>query len=653
MTSPPQTPPTLDDFLGSPRSTRNVSDGETLRALAALDSPAAGPSQSTPQPSRRRSMKDRTPRQVQSVLSARKSKTNNASARKMLQSTGKQLNDQTPMHLMRTLSRMGDMPPPTPDEEPQEDGRRDSLLSRRGASQLGDLGEEEADSEGSLSHVSENASDPAVGDLGDDEGRPPTPQQRAEATTPDHPSSARTLPSSSTQMADLLRIANHPLPPRPVFNPFLIIKSAGLASACGSQPKPSQFSQDDGFDPRRASAHSTWSVEDGRRQSIATSLGGSPGHEDNPELYFQNGSSPGALSIRGRISGVSSAEFGDGSGERMENSSNWLSDYPEGSAANLLYGADNLEKRRRTFGSVGPRSDDGELEGAKANLPGRRDSVKTFGDINAEVEEVDFLDDFGGGGDMSDYYNIAEGPEDLTDRIPWDEKGKGPIEEEEGDEEVEGADEVVEQEAGLEGFSDEEEPVIKTNMSKAPSLTKTAAHRKKRIKKQRFTSDGCPVPDLPMSLVKSLFQHYLGPNVKLDLGTLDAVMDASHDFFDQMINDASAFARHAGRERLAESDLVTMMYRERVLSEKCSLQALGRQHGLDRELQGLIDAMGPDGKGTGSGGRKRKRKARGDSDDEQIRARRRSDGQQMQKDEESGDSEEEEDAEEEGGSDSD
>lgn len=81
-------------------------------------------------------------------------------------------------------------------------------------------------------------------------------------------------------------------------------------------------------------------------------------------------------------------------------------------------------------------------------------------------------------------------------------------------------------------------------MPKPPTLAKTAANRKKRVKKQRcapcpdlnedrlkhplhrYTSAGDAVGELPKKLVKSLFLHYLGPNVKLEDGALEAVMDA-------------------------------------------------------------------------------------------------------------------------------
>lgn len=113
-----------------------------------------------------------------------------------------------------------------------------------------------------------------------------------------------------------------------------------------------------------------------------------------------------------------------------------------------------------------------------------------------------------------------------------------------------------------------------------------------------------------------------------------------------MMSDAGAYAAHAGRKNLIhDSDLIAMMYRyvfhpsplfqlsltgrsmdrQRVLTDKCGLQALGRRYGLDRELQSVLDAMGPDGRGvgnarqkgrskrkkTGEGGRRAKRATTG------------------------------------------
>lgn len=50
------------------------------------------------------------------------------------------------------------------------------------------------------------------------------------------------------------------------------------------------------------------------------------------------------------------------------------------------------------------------------------------------------------------------------------------------------------------------------------------------------------------------------------------------------------------------------------MTDKCGLQALGRRFGLDRELQSVLDAMGPDGKGVG--GTRGKGKKRGRTSEE-------------------------------------
>lgn len=102
---------------------------------------------------------------------------------------------------------------------------------------------------------------------------------------------------------------------------------------------------------------------------------------------------------------------------------------------------------------------------------------------------------------------------------------------------------------------------LKANLSLSPRLQakqnifpvpggvkakKTAGKKLKKKKKQRFalgsptplprtyffrdrryTSDGRPVGELPKSFVKSLFQHFLGPGVKLAPDAMEEVMNAS------------------------------------------------------------------------------------------------------------------------------
>ncbi|KAL8290138.1 hypothetical protein RQP46_003077 [Phenoliferia psychrophenolica] len=614
MASPPRPPPTVDDFLGSPASNRKVSAGETLRALAAADSPRGSPpapSQSTPQPSRRRSMKDRTPRQVQAVLSARKSKTN-ASAKKLLKN--KQLKDQTPQNLLRALSRMGDLPPPTPEDEPEGAAadRRDSRPSIGAQSELGSVDEEEDDDEESDASGSD-----AGQHSGDDALVPPLPheQQQRQLSQP---------PGPSASISDFFGPYREP-PPQPIFDTSHSTShstSAALASGSRAHGLPHAFddgddlevplADEDDIDWRRMSAHSAaLSPENMRRQSAVTSFGGTPVQLNNDGMDgFSQGGSPIRQDM-GRLSGVS---FDPMSPDSRRKSG--LGSSPEISMRNnnLLTGAsDDVDLRRRTFGSGAASEDDQEeAEATIANLLGKREGVKNLDDGSGDEDDAQELERYGS--ETGDFGPAPDVDEEFDDgeRIPWADKGKGvAVDPEEAEEGEEGELELEGGQAGFEGmgFSDDEAPALmKAKMPKPPKLAKLAANRKKRAKKQRYTANGDPVVDLPKKLVKSLFLHYLGPNVKLEDDALEAVMDASQEFFAQMMGDASAYAHHAGRKsRINESDLVAMMYRQRVLTDKCGLQALGRQHGLDREFQGVIDAMGPDGKGLGKGRKERKR----------------------------------------------
>lgn len=279
------------------------------------------------------------------------------------------------MELIRILVRaVVDMPPPTPDEEHQDDGRRDSMASGSGAKMLTELDEEPEDESGDEDDSLSYASGSEAGSVVDHEPDGATQQQGPEGT-PAHPSSAHTLPSSSTGIAGMLGLHSYtsqPLPPQPVFG-----TSAALASGSRSD-LPRAFDDDerplaDGeTDPRRMSAASSWSVEKARRESRATSAGdGSPGGQlDGDNSFFDRGS-PGAP---GRLSGVSlDAGVGDRCVEASTESregggcadalgfhrSKTFLDSPDRTgrysdfgnlSANLLVGADEIDDglRRRT-----------------------------------------------------------------------------------------------------------------------------------------------------------------------------------------------------------------------------------------------------------------------------------------------------------------
>ena len=86
--------------------------------------------------------------------------------------------------------------------------------------------------------------------------------------------------------------------------------------------------------------------------------------------------------------------------------------------------------------------------------------------------------------------------------------------------------------------------------------------KKKKIK---VSKHGIPYPSLPAGVVKKLATTYARTSgkriAKISKDTLDAIVQASDWFFEQISDDLDAYARHAGRKTIDESDLITLMRR--------------------------------------------------------------------------------------------
>lgn len=86
--------------------------------------------------------------------------------------------------------------------------------------------------------------------------------------------------------------------------------------------------------------------------------------------------------------------------------------------------------------------------------------------------------------------------------------------------------------------------------------------RKKRVK---ISKHGIPYPSLPAGVVKKLATTYArtsgNSKAKISKDTLDAIMQASDWFFEQVSDDLGAYAEHAGRKTIEESDAITLMGR--------------------------------------------------------------------------------------------
>lgn len=86
--------------------------------------------------------------------------------------------------------------------------------------------------------------------------------------------------------------------------------------------------------------------------------------------------------------------------------------------------------------------------------------------------------------------------------------------------------------------------------------------RKKRLK---LSKHGIQYPSLPPSVIKKLatsFAKTAGHHkTKLGGDTLDAIIQASDWFFEQISDDLYAYSRHAGRQTIDETDIVALMAR--------------------------------------------------------------------------------------------
>lgn len=84
-------------------------------------------------------------------------------------------------------------------------------------------------------------------------------------------------------------------------------------------------------------------------------------------------------------------------------------------------------------------------------------------------------------------------------------------------------------------------------------------------KKVKVSKHGIQYPSLPAGVVKKLATTYArtsgNSKAKISKDTLDVIMQASDWFFEQVSDDLGAYAKHAGRKTIDESDVVTLMRR--------------------------------------------------------------------------------------------
>lgn len=102
---------------------------------------------------------------------------------------------------------------------------------------------------------------------------------------------------------------------------------------------------------------------------------------------------------------------------------------------------------------------------------------------------------------------------------------------------------------------------LETETATANDTARPPRKKKPGVKISKY---GIGYPSLPAGVVKRLAQTFAktsGSRGKISSDTLSAVTQASDWFFEQLGDDLQAYANHAGRKTIDESDMLTLMRR--------------------------------------------------------------------------------------------
>lgn len=124
-----------------------------------------------------------------------------------------------------------------------------------------------------------------------------------------------------------------------------------------------------------------------------------------------------------------------------------------------------------------------------------------------------------------------------------------------------------EQETGDLAAADEDDDSGLDEIDIETATARAAAPTLTRLKKpgKKLSRHGIEYPSLPVGVVKRLAQTFAQTSgvsrAKLTPDTMATIMQASDWFFEQLGDDLQAYAKHAGRKTIDESDMITLMKR--------------------------------------------------------------------------------------------
>ncbi|PKS09368.1 hypothetical protein jhhlp_003982 [Lomentospora prolificans] len=119
------------------------------------------------------------------------------------------------------------------------------------------------------------------------------------------------------------------------------------------------------------------------------------------------------------------------------------------------------------------------------------------------------------------------------------------------------------------------------------AIVQEKAKARKRKRGPKISQYGIEYPSLPPAVVKRLAQTFAQTsgvaNTKITPDTLDALSQATDWFFEQIGDSLQAYAKHAGRKTIDESDVITLMRRQHQVGSSTTPFSLAQKH-LPREL---------------------------------------------------------------------
>lgn len=149
-----------------------------------------------------------------------------------------------------------------------------------------------------------------------------------------------------------------------------------------------------------------------------------------------------------------------------------------------------------------------------------------------------------------------EGFSPENEQFGFDDDGPPPADDEM---ELDGNEDVM---SDIPDFPVDGEEIADADVSNETVIIGQPSRTEPRVKRpgKRISRYGIQYPPLPTSVVKRLVQRFAGKS-KISLDTLNAIMQASDWFFEQLGDDLQAYAHHANRETINESDMLTLMRR--------------------------------------------------------------------------------------------